>query len=158
MKKTEIKKQINAYSVIFNYIEELYACYAEENDLSYNEYLVLEAIYYAEGISLQKCICAQTRLPKQNVNVAVRKFWELGYVDLREIPRDRRNKEICLTESGREYADRYFKKLEQIENFVAEGISDGQGGELLKYAQTIKKRYEKAFSEYASAERTDIRK
>ena len=112
MKKTEIKKQINAYSVIFNYIEELYTCYAEENDLSYNEYLVLEAIYYAEGISLQKCICAQTRLPKQNVNVAVRKFWELGYVDLREIPRDRRNKEICLTESGREYADRYFKKLE----------------------------------------------
>lgn len=41
MKKSEIRKQINTLSIIVNFIEKLYAQYAEENNLSYNEYLVL---------------------------------------------------------------------------------------------------------------------
>ena len=86
-------------------MDDLYARFAKSNGLTYMSLLVLDCICDRPAGCTQKEICEVTFYSKQSVNLIVKKFLEQGFVRLEEIPEDRRNKRITLTEKGRAWAD-----------------------------------------------------
>lgn len=92
-------------------IDKLYDEYAKSVGLTFIGLSVLNVIYEQDGTFTQKFISERTSLPKQSVNVIIRSLWEQGYIEMRELDTDRRNKEIWLSQSGREYAKRIIGKL-----------------------------------------------
>ena len=77
--------------------------YAKSKGLNYMQLMVLDEICAMEGTCTQKMICEHTHYPKQSVNLIVKHYVEKGYLELKENPKDRRNKFIILSDSGKEY-------------------------------------------------------
>lgn len=110
----DIQAQIFQY---FSYLQEWnasYEEYAKSVGLSFTSLSILSAIYRYEACT-QKLLCEHCLLPKQTVNAVVTAFYKKGWVQLRELPEDRRNKTIHLTETGHTEAERILQKVRQSE-------------------------------------------
>ena len=59
--------------------------------------IILYEIYEIENC-MQKKLCEYCFIPKQTVNAVVTSFYQNGWIMLEEMPQDRRNKTIHLTE------------------------------------------------------------
>ena len=60
------------------------------------------------------------RISKQTVNSVLKDFERKGFVELRPMKEDERNKLIRFTPKGQEYADVIISKLRKVELFVSE--------------------------------------
>lgn len=109
------KELINTFMRKLQEIDDLYEQYAKSMGLTSVSLYILEIIYTENCICTQKQICEKTHYPKQTVNVVIKNFWEQGYVELKEIPSDRRNKSIALTAKGKEYAKVCIERIYSIE-------------------------------------------
>ena len=87
-------------------MDRLYARYAKACGLTAMSLFVLDCICDRPDGCTQKEICEETFFPKQSVNLIVKGFMEQGYVQLTEMPSDRRNKRITLTPAGKDWAEK----------------------------------------------------
>ena len=110
-----LKKQLARFNHLMQGIEKFYEDYAKTVGLTYMSLTVLEIIYHAETPCTQKEICALSHYNKQIVNTIVKNFAENTYLQFVEVPEDRRNKYVLLTEAGKEYADMIMLPLEEME-------------------------------------------
>lgn len=113
-------------SLLFNSwhaVDELYVKYAKSVGLTYLGLVILDTIYNMPNNCTQKAICEKTDLPKQSVNAIIRSFLNEGYIELKEIDTDRRNKEIRLSKSGKEYGDKVIGKLVEVERKLVESLA-----------------------------------
>lgn len=104
-----ITKRINA----------AYEEYARSLGFSYTSLLILHIVYLSEHAT-QKEISEETFLPKQTVNSAINQFVKKGIMRLEESNKDRRSKEIRLSEDGRKLADSILPKISQAEEDAME--------------------------------------
>ena len=100
-------------------------------DIPYTTLQILDLITKTENCT-QKIICERTFLPKQTVNNVITTFYKQGYVRLQELPEDRRNKTIHLTESGQEYADKVIPQIREAEYGAMEKLTPQQRKNLLE--------------------------
>ena len=126
-----LKKQLARFNHLMQGIEKFYEEYAKNVGLTYMSLTVLEIIYHAETPCTQKEICAQSHYNKQVVNMIVKNFAESGYVQFTEVPEDRRNKYVLLTEHGKLYADTIILPLEEMEEKALNVLSEVERGEML---------------------------
>ncbi|MBP3704340.1 MAG: winged helix-turn-helix transcriptional regulator [Clostridia bacterium] len=126
-----LKKQLARFNHIMQGIEKIYEDYARSVGLTYMSLTVLEIIYYAEEPCTQKMICAQCHYNKQIVNAIVKGFLDKGYLQMSELASDRRNKQLMLTESGREYAGKILLPLWEIEQEALSVLSEDERDALL---------------------------
>ena len=96
-------------------VDRLYGDYARSKGLTFMSFNVLDIICHNEGSCTQKRICEETQYPKQSVNLIIKGFLERGYVELREMPADRRNKLIRLTPEGLSYAEEILEPVRKAE-------------------------------------------
>lgn len=118
-------------------INRLYDQYAKSVGLTYIGLSVLNAIYETADNCTQKIICELTHLPKQSVNVIIRSFLELGYLEMKELSADRRNKAILLTASGRAYADKTIGNLLRAEESVMVELDYDQRQGMISFMQKL---------------------
>ena len=85
----------------FQNMDNAYEAYAKSKGLTYLSLMVLDEIYALGSGCTQKLISEDTHYPKQSINLVVKSFLEDGIVELRELPENRKNKGITLTEKGR---------------------------------------------------------
>lgn len=133
---------------ILNSIDHSYEKFAKAKGMSYITMMILDGIYKHNDGCTQKEICDLIHYPKQTVNLAVRSFWEDGLVELREIPSDRRNKTIHLTDKGRKWADETVGKLGKIDAEATDVLSPEEQKTFVtltgRYAEAFIKEVEKA--------------
>ena len=110
-----LRKQLAKLNHLMQGIEKVYADYAKSVGITYMSLTVLQIICYADMPQTQKEICEMTHYNKQIVNTIVKGFHEKGYLIFEEVLSDRRNKYVCLTDSGKAYADDILKPLSMIE-------------------------------------------
>ncbi|UQZ36116.1 MarR family transcriptional regulator [Paenibacillus sp. PK3_47] len=115
MGRRTLKAQTEILSEKWKSIDKIYEEYAKKSGLTYMSLIVLEIIYETPKECTQKLISELSYFPKQSVNMIIKSFLEQGYVKLKEIPSDRRNKQIELSTSGKEYADKIIGSLWEIE-------------------------------------------
>ena len=94
----------------------LYDEYAKSKGLLMNTLLVLNVLFYAKEGMTQKVICERTMQSKQTVSLIIKKLQQDGYLTLEENPRDKRNKNVLLTEVGRAYAEEPVRHITQAED------------------------------------------
>ena len=85
-------------------LDNLVGQYAKDMGINITTLFVLEMLAEEGGVYTQKALCERLMLPKQLVNSVIKTFWEQGYVELKEA-KDRRHKNIRLTDSGKAYAE-----------------------------------------------------
>lgn len=83
-------------------------------------YYLLFVLYALEGQKemTQKKICIYTGLTKQTVNSVIRSLKEEGYIELTPGRKDRREKQITLTDKGIAYSRGLLTPLRELERRV----------------------------------------
>lgn len=99
----------------------LYAKAASIMEVGYPEMMVLYALE-TMGAQTQKQIAENFGMQKQTVHTVVSALNKRGYLMLEAVTKDRREKRVVLTESGREYAHRLITPLIEAENRVYETV------------------------------------
>ncbi len=135
-----IEEKSSAFCAAWQSMSMIYEDYARKCGLSYNTMYILDAIWKIENCT-QKQICDKTLLPKQTVNNVVTSFYKSGYVELRELPENRRIKTIHLTAKGKQYAETLIPHIHQADKKAMETLTEQQQNELL----TLMEHYVAAF-------------
>ena len=136
------QSQDTRFCEIMQKIDRLYEDYAKSRGMTYMSMAVLDAICTLQPDCTQKQICAATHYPKQSVNLIIRSFWQSGYVTLEELPQDRRNKRVLLTDQGRAYAEKTVGVLWQVDNEATARLTTDQRETLLHLLSLYADAYE----------------
>jgi DNA-binding MarR family transcriptional regulator len=112
-----VEREIGELSSAINRISSLYQNWAQENGALYGVVQVLYVLYFYDAVT-QKQISDICEIPKQTVNNAIRQFRKDNYIIIASSDKDKRRKEISLTEIGKEYAEKtlepFFKLNENV--------------------------------------------
>lgn len=93
---------------------ELYRTWAKRHGMSYNTMMTLYALGQSRKCT-QKQIADEWLIPKQTVNTIIKELERLGHIRF-EPQSGSKQKVVCLTESGRAYADSCLHELYEIES------------------------------------------
>ena len=107
-----------------------YEDYAKSVGLSYTSLCILNTIYESDGCT-QKQLCSLCFLSKQTVNAAVTGFYDKGWLRMQELPEDRRNKALHLTELGRSEAGRIMSRLRDCDRIAMSLLTESEQERLL---------------------------
>jgi len=111
----------------------LYCKFRDEQFALYNEYakrhgmlmktlLVVNALFYAPEGMTQTEICQRTFQSKQTVNLIIKNLLADSYVTVTEVPENKRNKMVQMTEAGRAYCEKVVRHIifiEEAHNLIA---------------------------------------
>lgn len=134
---------------IFRRMDSAYEEYAKSVGMTYVSLSVLEEIYELGDGCTQKQISEETCYPKQMINPVVKSFIEDGLVTLREIPTDRRNKEIFLTEKGKAQCEKIVVPMLEMESAALNNMGETQCMELLRLLKLYENSYCSGINELA---------
>lgn len=120
-----IEDKTRAFCNAWQSISVIYEDYARKVGISYNSLYILNAIQETVNCT-QKQICEKTLLPKQTVNNVVTAFYKSGYIELKELPENRRIKTIHLTEKGVQYANTFIPHIHKADKLAMESLTEEQ--------------------------------
>ena len=125
----------------FQSMDKAYEDYARSKGLNYLSLMVLEEIYeFGDGCT-QKQIADDTHYPKQSVNLVVKAFLEDGIVQLKELPENRKNKGITLTEKGRQLCAEIVVPMLQQEALATTQMGEAESRELIRLLELYGQSY-----------------
>lgn len=146
MAEKQIEMDVQEFCSAWQGLNAVYEDYARKQDIPYSNLYILSIISKTENCT-QKMICEHTLLPKQTVNTIITGFYKTGWVELRELPEDRRIKSVHLTEKGQTYADSVLPHIREAELAAMERLSEEQRKQLLAgmrlYCETFRQEMEK---------------
>ena len=119
----------------FQNMDNAYEAYARSKGLTYLSLMVLYVVYALGNGCTQKQISEDTHYPKQSINLVVKAFLEDGIVELRELPENRKNKGITLTDKGRQLCDDVIVPLLRQEEAVMLEMGEKDTAELLRLVE-----------------------
>ena len=131
----ELDAKIRAFCNAWQSISVIYEDYARKAGISYNTLYILNAIQQTEHCT-QKLICEKTLLPKQTVNNVTTALYKSGYIELLELPENRRIKTIHLTEKGTEYANTLIPHIHDADRKAMETLTEEEQDALLRLMNT----------------------
>ena len=97
----------------------LYDEYAKRNGMMMKTLLVVNALFYAKDGMTQKEICQRTFHSKQTVNLIMKNLLADGSVTAAEMPEDKRNKIVRMTDAGRSYCEKVVRHITWAEDTAA---------------------------------------
>ena len=119
----------------FQNMDNVYEAYAKSKGLTYLSLMVLDEIYALGDGCTQKQISEDTHYPKQSINLVVKTFLEDGIVELRELPENRKNKGITLTDKGRQLCNDVIVPLLRQEEAAMHEMGEKESAELLRLVE-----------------------
>lgn len=144
--KPTINDQIAMYCNLLNEWYMAYAAYAKSMGLSNTALDILTTIYENPNCT-QKDIAESCFLPKQTVNAVVTSFLKDGWVQLEELPSDRRNKTVNLTAEGLAKAREIMDKVHSCEITAMSQLTEDERDTLLKLTKTYIHKCSQAMAE-----------
>ncbi len=109
----------------WNKLNSIYADYAKNEGQTYMSLLVLNMLNMkSECGCTQKYLMDQTFFPKQTINHIITTYYKQGMVELRENENNRREKIVCLTDAGKEYAGTVLPPLDHALDTAMQQFSE----------------------------------
>ena len=119
---------LHNYYAVWQECNYVYGEWAKAHGLSINSLFVLSAIHEGGEGCTQKKISQRWMIPKQTVNMILKDFQKKGLVELLPLQKDKRNKQICFTQAGADYANTIITKLRKAELYAVEKVgAEGMG-------------------------------
>lgn len=116
----------------FQNMDRAYENYAKSKGLNYLSLMVLEEICELGDGCIQKQISDDTHYPKQSINLTVKSFLDDGIVELKELPENRKNKGITLTEKGRKLCEDIIVPLLRQEEQAMKALGGNESRKLIR--------------------------
>lgn len=94
----------------------LYDEYAKRHGMLMKTLLVVNVLFYAQEGMTQTEICRRTFQSKQTVNLIIKNLLADSYVTLAEVPENKRNKIVQMTDAGRAYCEKVVRHITWAED------------------------------------------
>ena len=133
----EDKKNAYLYCKFRDQQYALYDEYAKRHGMLMKTLLVLNALFYAKEGMTQAEICKRTFQSKQTVNSIIKNLWTDRYVTITEIPEDRRNKMVEMTEAGRAYCQKVVRHITWAEDTAMSMFTPEEQTQLIHLSRTF---------------------
>ena len=117
----------------------LYDEYAKRHGMMMKTLLVVNALFYAKDGMTQAEICKRTFQSKQTVNSIIKNLWTDRYVIITEVPEDRRNKIVRMTEAGRAYCEKVVRHITWAEDTAMSMFTPEEQKQLIDLSRTFTK-------------------
>ncbi len=117
----------------------LYDEYAKRHGMLMKTLLVTNALFYAQDGMTQTEICRRTFQSKQTVNLIVKNLLRDGYVTVAEMPEDRRNKRVRMTDAGRTYCGKVVRHITWAEDTAMSLLTPEEQKTLIDLSRTFTK-------------------
>ena len=99
--------------------------------------LVVNALFYAKDGMTQTEICGRTFQSKQTVNLIVKNLLADRYVTVAEMPENKRNKIVRMTEAGRAYCEKVVRHITWAEDTAMSMFTAEQQEQLITLSRTF---------------------
>lgn len=146
MERESVRAYVNEYCKLRDIQFAAYELYARKYNLTAKELFVLDIIWFTPDGCLQSEICERLSATKQTISAIIKKFWKQGYLSLTESETDRRNKIICFTDEGKEYAKKIILPAANAEIDAMAELSDKDIAELVRlttlFSNIMKNKFE----------------
>ena len=145
----EVNELVNAYCGLRDRQRAVYDRCAKRHNLTVNELFVLDILWFAPDGCTQKEICERLSANKQTIAAITGRFLKKGYIRMEEVAKDRRNKRIRFTDSGKTYAQTVIPPAADAENRAMSGLGLTHAAELVRLTEVFTGFMEKEFAEKA---------
>ena len=117
----------------------LYDEYAKRHGMLMKTLLVVNVLFYAKEGMTQKEICQRTFHSKQTVNLIMKNLLADGYVTAAEMPEDKRNKIVRMTDAGRAYCEKVVRHITWAEDTAMSMFTPEEQKLLIDLSRTFTK-------------------
>lgn len=121
----------------------LYDEYAKRNGMMMKTLLVVNVLYYDavynKGGMTQKEICQRTFQSKQTVNLIIKNLLAENYVTVTEVPENKRNKIVRMTETGMSYCEKVVRHITWAEDTAMSMFTPEEQKTLIDLSRTFTK-------------------
>ena len=128
-------EQLAAFNRIYREMDEIYHLYAKAHDISDTVLWLLYSLYERPAAYTQRELCDTLHYPPQTVNSALKTLEKRGAIELRAIPRNRKNKIVALTKQGQSLVQKIIAPLFAAEQCTFRGLSGEESERLLSLSQ-----------------------
>ena len=117
----------------------LYDEYAKRHGMMMKTLLVVNVLFYAKDGMTQKDICQRTFQSKQTVNLIIKNLLAENYVTVTEVPENRRNKIVRMTDAGRAYCEKVVRHITWAEDTAMSMFTPEEQKLLIDLSRTFTK-------------------
>ena len=117
----------------------LYDEYAKRHGMLMKTLLVVNTLFYAKGGMTQTEICQRTFQSKQTVNLIIKNLLAENYVTVNEVPENKRNKIVQMTEAGRLYFEKVVRHITWAEDTAMSMFTAEEQKQLIDLSRTFTK-------------------
>lgn len=121
----------------------LYDEYAKRHGMMMKTLLVVNVLFYDafynNGGMTQKEICQRTFQSKQTVNLIIKNLLAEKYVTVTEVPENKRNKIVQMTDAGRAYCEKVVRHITWAEDTAMSMFSAEEQKQLIDLSRTFTK-------------------
>ena len=115
----------------------LYDEYAKRHGMMMKTLLVVNVLFYAKDGMTQKEICQRTFQSKQAVNLIIKNLLAENYVTVTEVPENKRNKLVRMTDAGRAYCEKVVRHITRAEDTAMSMFTPEQQQQLIDLSRTF---------------------
>lgn len=101
--------------------------------------LVVNVLFYAKDGMTQTDICQRTFQSKQTVNLIIKNLLAEGYVTVTEVPENKRNKIVRMTEAGQVYCEKVVRHITWAEDRAMSMFTAEEQKRLIDLSRTFTK-------------------
>ncbi len=141
----EIRSYTKRIDSFWAELSKIYKEWAKKNGMDYYEFSILYEISQCEKIT-QKEICEAYNYPKQSINNVALELGRKGLIEFIPSEKDKREKQMVLSDKGKVFSERVFTPLFKIE----ENIYKKVGAESIEKMLEIAEKYVKCVEEEMS--------
>lgn len=121
----------------------LYDEYAKRHGMLMKTLLVVNVLFYdsfyAKGGMTQTEICQRTFQSKQTVNLIIKNLLAESYVTVTEVPENKRNKIVQMTEAGRTWCEKVVRHITWAEDTAMSMFTAEEQKQLIDLSRTFTK-------------------
>lgn len=117
----------------------LYDEYAKRQGILMKTLLVANVLFYAKEGMTQTEICQRTFQSKQTVNLIIKNFLTERYVTVTEVPENKRNKTVLMTDVGRAYFEKVVRHITWAEDTAMSMLTPEEQKTLIDLSRTFTK-------------------
>lgn len=115
----------------------LYDEYAKRNGMMMKTLLVVNVLFYAVDGMTQKEISRRTFQSKQTVNLIIKNLLAENYVTVTEVPDNKRNKIVRMTDAGRAYYEKAVRHITWAEDTAMSLFTPEEQKQLIELSRTF---------------------
>lgn len=115
----------------------LYDEYAKRHGMLMKTLLVVNVLFYAKEGMTQTEICQRTFQSKQTVNLIIKNLLSEQYVTVAEVPENKRNKLVRMTQSGRAYCEKVVRHITWAEDTAMSMFTAEEQKQLIDLSRTF---------------------